>query len=82
MCWRCTLNVNDRALEDMKYLLQGYGPVGDLKEKTELPFQDIVSGEQLWVQQYAPEIAAFIGEREEKVSEALPLGHVRQHMGS
>jgi hypothetical protein len=54
----------------MKYLLQKYRPVGDLEENTELPFQDIVSGEQLWVKQYSPEIAALIGGG---MTEALPL---------
>jgi hypothetical protein len=53
--------VNDRALENMKYLLQKYGPVGELVEEPELLFQDIAGGEQLWVKQYALEIAAFIG---------------------
>jgi hypothetical protein len=62
--------VNDRALENMKYLLQEYGLVGDLQEKTGLPFQDIVSGEQLWVKQYSPEIAALI---RGGMTEALPL---------
>jgi hypothetical protein len=58
----------------MNYLLQKYQPTGDLQRTAELPFQDVVSGEQLWVKQYSPDIAAFIGARKRKIREVLPPG--------
>lgn len=45
----------------MRYLLEKYQQTNDDEDQAELPFQDIVAGEQLWVRQYSLEVGRFIG---------------------
>jgi hypothetical protein len=47
----------------MRYLLEKYQQTNDDEDQAELPFQDIVAGEQLWVKQYSLEVGRFIGGR-------------------
>jgi hypothetical protein len=47
----------------MKRLLEKYEPPDETQNLDDLPFGDIVKGEQLWAKQYPLEVGRFIGGR-------------------
>jgi hypothetical protein len=55
----------NRALKNMKYLLQKYRPPGGSEDSADEMFRGITNGDHLWVKELPPEIVSFINARRE-----------------
>ncbi|KAI1502163.1 hypothetical protein F5X99DRAFT_169196 [Biscogniauxia marginata] len=49
------------AVNNIKYLLQKYHPLGSLDKIDDVVLREIASGDHLWVKEYTPDIGRYTG---------------------